>query len=171
MESKLPAFLKGEFRPKDNMERLGLAGVCQGKKLNHAAARLYADAFADDPKLADDLEAAHRYNAACSASLAAAGQGEDAAKLDENERARLRKQAVDWLRADLILRTKQLEGSQPADRDQVQLNLRHWQMESDLAGIRDEAGLVELPEAERDQWHALWGEVEALLKRAERPTP
>jgi len=50
-----------------------------------------------------------------SAALAAAGQGEDAAKLDDKERTRLRKQALDWLRADLALRRKQ-PPPRPADR-------------------------------------------------------
>jgi hypothetical protein len=74
----------------------------------------------------NDLRAAHRYNAACAAALAAAGQGEDATKLDNQERVRLRKQALDWLRADLTLRTKQLEGGPPADRAAAQQALRHW---------------------------------------------
>ncbi len=167
MESKLPAFLKGEFQPKDNTERLGLAGVCQGKKLNHAAARLYADAFAADPKAADDLNAGHRHTAACVAALAAAGQGEDAAKLDDKERARLRKQALGWVRADLALWTKRLDGNQPGDRARVQAAMSHWRQDYDLAGIRDEAALVKLSEPERDEWHALWGEVRALLMRAQ----
>src|SRR5262249_15112457 len=64
LEAKLAAFLEGEFQPGDPAERLRLAGVCQAKKL-HAA----------DPRLAGDLEGGHRYNAACSAALAAAGQG------------------------------------------------------------------------------------------------
>ena len=76
-ESKPPAFLKGEYQPRDNTERLGLAGVCVGKKLNHAAAHLYADALAADPKAAGDLKSFHRYNAAGHALLAAAGHGED----------------------------------------------------------------------------------------------
>jgi hypothetical protein len=41
----------------------------------------------------------YRYNAACCAALAAGGQGKDADKLDDKERARLREQACDWLRA------------------------------------------------------------------------
>ena len=171
MEAKLSAFLKGEFQPIDNKERLGLAGVCQVKKLNHTATGLYADAFAADPKLADDLKAAHRYNAACHAALAAAGQSEDAAKLDDTERTRLRKQALDWLRADLALRTQQLESGKPADRAAVQTTLRHWQQDNDLAGLRDAADLAKLPEAERRDWEGLWGEVEALLKRVEGRKP
>jgi hypothetical protein len=62
--------------------------------------RFYSEAFADDPKLADDLRTRHRYNAACSAALAGCGQGADADKPDDQERARLRQQALAWLRAD-----------------------------------------------------------------------
>jgi serine/threonine-protein kinase len=167
LEGKLPGCLKGEYQAKDNTERLGLAEVCQRKKLNHAAARLYTDAFAADPKAAGDLKAFHRYNAACFASLAAAGQGEDAATLNDDERTRLRQQALDWLRADLAARTKQLESGQPADRAEFQRAMQHWQQDSDLAGLRDEAPLAKLSEAERKAWQALWGEVRALLKRAE----
>ncbi len=113
------------------------------------ATGLYAAAFAADPKLADDLKAGHRYNAACFASLAAAGQGEDAAKLDDAERTRLRKQALEWLRADLALCTKQLETGKPADRAEVQQTVRHWQKDTDLAGIRDAAALAKLPAENR----------------------
>ena len=60
-------------------ERIELASFCRWyKRLYAAAACFYADAFANDPNLAADLRQQHRYNAACSAALAAAGQGEDA---------------------------------------------------------------------------------------------
>src|SRR5262249_61625432 len=80
-----------------------------------------------DPKLADARQAHLRYNAACCAALAAAGQGEDAAQLDDQERMRLRQQALDWLRADLALYTRQLESDKPADHAAAQQALRHWQ--------------------------------------------
>jgi tetratricopeptide (TPR) repeat protein len=169
LEAKLPAFLEGEFQPRDTEERLGLVGVCQAKKLHHAAARLYADAFAANPKLADNLQAGHRYNAACFTARAAAGQGEDAARLDAKEKARLRKQALDWLRADLALRTRQLESAQPADRAAAQQALRHWQKDSDLAGIRDKAALAKLPAQEQKAFAQLWSDVAALLNKAEKP--
>ena len=51
-----------------------------GYFLNCAAARFYEEAFAAQPKLADDLGAAHRYNAACAAALAGCGQSKDAGK-------------------------------------------------------------------------------------------
>ncbi len=167
LELKLPAFLKGEFRPSDNQERLGLAGVCQGKKLPLKAIDLYAAAFTTDPKLAGDLRAGQRYNAACYAALAAASKSEDAAKLDDKERARLRKQALDWLRADLALRTKQLETGKPADRAEVQQALRHWQKDTDLSGIRDAAALAKLPAEEQRACGKLWSDVAALLKKGE----
>jgi hypothetical protein len=69
------------------------------KKRHAAAARFYAAAFGDDPKLADEPRAGHRYNAACYAALAAASRGTDAPKPDAKERARLRGQALGWLRA------------------------------------------------------------------------
>jgi eukaryotic-like serine/threonine-protein kinase len=168
MDAKLPAFLQGAFQPGDNKERLALACVCQCKKLHHAATGLYAAAFAADPKVADDLGAGHRYNAACLAALAAAGQGEDAAKLDDKARARLRQQAFGWLRADLALYTKQLETGKPADRALVQRSLRHWQQDTDLAGLRDAAALAKLPAEEQKAFAPLWADVAATLQKAEK---
>ncbi len=168
MQDKLLSFLKGEYRPRDNAERRGLAELCQSRRLYHAGARLFADAFAADPRLADDLKVADRYNAACFASLAAAGQGDDAAKLDDAERSRLRRQALDWLRADLTLWTRLLESGQPADRPAAQHMLQHWQNDRDLAGLRDAAALARLSEAERKEWQGLWGDVKNLVERAQR---
>jgi serine/threonine-protein kinase len=144
---KLPAFQNGSYTPGSNAERLDLAEWCIVKKQYRTAARLYAAAFAADPKLGDDLKAGRRYDAACCAALGAAGQG--VTNLDDKEKARLRKRALDWLRADLALRTKQLESGKPADRAAVQQTLRHWQKDTDLAGLRDKAALATLPGEER----------------------
>ncbi len=165
LEVKLPAVLKGEVQPRDAAERLGLAGVSHAKKLHHAATRLYTDAFAAEPKLADGQGGAHRYHAACAAALAAAGQGEDASKLDAGQRARLRQRALDWLRADLALRGKQLDSGQGADRADVQLKLRFWQNDRALAGIRDRAALAKLPAQEQKAFAQLWSDVAALLAK------
>src|SRR5262249_57071340 len=95
-------FLKGGHQPRDNDERIALLGACQFEGLYRTAAGLCADAFAADPKFANDLQAGHRHRAACFAVLAAIGKGKDARKLEDRERARLRQQAQDWLRADLV---------------------------------------------------------------------
>jgi hypothetical protein len=101
--------------------------------------------------------------------LAAAGQGEDAAKLDEKEWTRMRKQALDWLRADLVLRGKQIQSGLPADRTAALQALRHWQQDSDLAGIRDKAALAKLPADEQEACTQLWADVAAMLTKAEAP--
>jgi serine/threonine-protein kinase len=169
VQDKLPAFLKGDFQPTTNDERLALAEWCQIRKRYRTAAGLSADAFTADPKLAEDLKAHYRYDAARSAALAATGQGEGAAKLDDTEKARLRNQALDWLRADLALRIKQLESGQPADRAAVQRALQLWQQDSDLAGLRDAAALVKLPAEDRVACEKLWADVVAVLTKAEVP--
>ncbi len=161
---KLPAFQDGSYTPATTGERIELAEWCQIKKLYHTAARLYADAFIADPKLADDLDSAYRYNAACNAALAAAGRGEDAAKLDDKERTRLRQHALDWLRADLTPRGKRLEGGTPADRAAARRMLRDWQKDADLAGIRDPDALAKLPADEQKAFAQLWVDVAELLK-------
>ena len=171
MESKLPAFLKSEFQPGDNNERLVLAAVCHGKNLHQAATGLYAAAFAADPKLADDLNASHLYNAACFASMAAAGQGDPGApgKLDDKERTRLRKRALDWLRADLALRARQLNTGKPADRTKVSEAMLNWQRDPDLSGLRDAAPLAKLPAEEQKAFTQFWADVAALLQKTTGP--
>jgi tetratricopeptide (TPR) repeat protein len=171
LEARLPSLLNGELDPADNAQRIELVDVCHLKKLHYAAARFCADAFAAEPKLADDLQTGNRYNAACSAALAAAGLGNDAANLDDVVRTRLRKQALDWLRADLTAFTKQLESGPPAARNVVGQIVAHWQQDADLAGIRDKAALAKLPPDERAAWESLWGEVAALLKTVEAGPP
>ncbi|MFO0843718.1 MAG: hypothetical protein U0797_15195 [Gemmataceae bacterium] len=60
----------------DNAERLGLAQLAFDRKHFAAAARLWAEALADDPNLGEDRKAQPRYHAA-RATLAAAGLGRD----------------------------------------------------------------------------------------------
>jgi tetratricopeptide (TPR) repeat protein len=171
VQSKLPAFLKGEYQPRSSAERFGLAELCEIKKLHHAGARLYAEAFTADPKLADDLKAIHRYNAACNAALVGCGQGKDADKLDGQARTRWRNQALAWLRADLALRTKQLAGGRPDDRQQVASTMQQWQGDADFVGVRGEDALAKLPASERAEWQQLWAAVQALLDKASANPP
>jgi superkiller protein 3 len=169
LERKLLAFLKGELKPRDTPERLGLIAVCQAKKLHHTATRLYADAFAADTKLADDRRGpSHRYNAACHAALAAAGQAEDAARLDDAAKAKLRGQAHDWLKAELTTWSKLLDSGPPQARAAITQVLSYWRNDPDLAGIRDQDALVKLPTEERTAFAKLWADVTMLLKKAER---
>ncbi len=171
LEAKLPDILAGKVQPKDNLERLGFIEVCQYQQRHFAAAvKLYDDAFAADAKLADDPKAAHRYNAACCAALAAAGQDKDEPPLDDAAKARFRRKALDWLNAELTAKGRLLESRLPQDRPFILESLSHWKQDSDLAGIRDEAALAELPADERTAFTKLWADWAALLKKAEEKT-
>jgi hypothetical protein len=124
LESRLPAVLRGDDKPKDAAEGLEFAVMANTTKQFGASARLYAESLGADPRLAGDVKAWHRYNAACSAALAAAGKGDDQPRLDEPEKARWRKQALDWLRADLVFWTKQANTGQSEAKALVSQRLR-----------------------------------------------
>jgi tetratricopeptide (TPR) repeat protein len=172
LADRLPALLKGEAKPTDAAERLALAQLCQQyKQLYAAAARFYADAFAEEPRLAEDLQEGHRYNAACAAARAGAGEGIDAPSLDDPEPVRLRAQALGWLQADLAAWTKLLEAGPPDTRARVRQTLQHWQHDPDLAGLRDAVAVAQLPAGERQACGKLWADVEALLRRAREKAP
>ena len=162
LEPRLPDVLAGKEQPQDNRERLLFIEICRYRQRNAAGAKLSAEAFTADAKLVDDPQAIHRYNAACFSVLAAAGQGKDADKLDDKERSRLRRQALEWLRADLALWTKEANGDKPGKRVLVYTTLKDWQADTDLTSVRDFYALAKLPQAQRDAWHALWKDVAAL---------
>ncbi len=164
---RLPAILKGDDRPRDIAERLMFAQMAYDRKHFAAAARLWAKALEADPARANDLVAAYRYNAACAAALAGSGKGADEPPPDEPARSRFRTEAHDWLRADLVLRSKQLQSGQPADRTAAQQALRHWKQDADLVGIRDAGALAKLPPEEQKASRALWADVDDLLKQHE----
>jgi eukaryotic-like serine/threonine-protein kinase len=161
------AFLEGSHQPQDNVERLALLGVCRFDNRHLAVARLYADAFAADPKLADDPRAGHRYRAACAAALAGCGGGRDGGEGSASERVRWRTQARAWLQADLTAWAKMLERD-PAENRLLERTLTHWRAEPDLAALREPRALAKLPAKEREEWLALWNNVDALLKRVHR---
>jgi serine/threonine-protein kinase len=165
LDKGLPAFLQRKQQPGTIDDCLALAEVCRFKRYYAGAACFLAEAIARQPPLAADLAAGHRYNAACYAALAASGQGEDAANLDDKEKARLRRQALAWLRADLKVWDQRLTTGKAPDRQAIQKTLRHWQTDGDLAGVRDKVALAKLPEEERRAWRKLWEEVEAVLAK------
>jgi serine/threonine-protein kinase len=165
MDARLKNVLGGES-PKDNAERLTLAQRASDVGRYVAAARLWADALEADPKLAADRRAQHCYNAACAASLAASGVGKGEPAPDDAAKARLRRQALDWLEAELGVWAKYIASGTPQQRAAIVRTLRHWQDDADLASIRDAKALDALPEAERAAWRELWARVAALASQA-----
>jgi hypothetical protein len=141
-------------------------GVCQATDRTYALARLYADIFADAPPLADELRSGRRYNAACWTARAGCGSGADAARLGDEQRARWRKQARDWLTADLTAWSAALAGDSHEYRELAKKRLASWQNDPDLAGLRDAKRLADLPEPEWAECLTLWDRVANSLKRA-----
>jgi serine/threonine-protein kinase len=168
LEARLPAILKGTEKPADAAEQIEFARLCSLENRYATAARLFADALAKQPRLAEDPSASHRYDAACSAALAGCGRGADAAEVGDAKRAHWRAQARQWLRADLDAWARKLQSGRARDRTQVRQILTWWRRDPDLAGLRDPDPLARLAEDERKEWIALWAEVAALLARAEK---
>jgi serine/threonine-protein kinase len=195
LDARLVAVIRGEDT-KDTRERLQLAYRAYEKKLFAVSTRLYDEALKADPKLAEDRQAQHRYNAACTAALAARVKttptlpspikgeekqtkssprvGEDTgraadAQLTDAERAKLRSQARTWLEAELATWEKLLESAKDQQRQSIAKTLEHWRQDTDLSSIRDEAALAKLPDDERNAWKSLWANVDALLPKARKP--
>jgi serine/threonine-protein kinase len=165
-ESRLPALLRGEEKPKNASEGLELADLAYVTKHPDLSARLYADAFRAEPRLTEDVATGNRYNAACSAALAAAGRWEEKTVLNDQAKARWRKQALDWLEADRAHWSRRAEAGSPEAKALITQTLRHWKSDPDLAGIRDDVALKALPDDEQKACRALWAEVDKVLKMA-----
>jgi phenylalanine-4-hydroxylase len=75
-----------------------------------------------------------------------------------------------WLEAELAAWTKLLESANDKQRAAIVQTLRHWQGDTDLAGIRDTEALAALPESERAAWQALWERVDSLMSTSARAT-
>jgi tetratricopeptide (TPR) repeat protein len=161
LEARLPDVLAGKARPADAAEGLACARVCRSRQQHAAAAHFYAEAFAADLKLADNLDTGDRSHAACCAARAAAAK-----ILPDKTVLGLRRQALAWLRADLARYAKLAESDDPAARQAVQRTMRLWQQEADLAPVRTREALDQLPDTERMDWRQLWEDVEQLLRRA-----
>jgi serine/threonine-protein kinase len=170
---KLPAFRRGEYRPQDDDERLALlAGQfasCEFDGLYRAAARLFCDAFAAEPKLADDVAAGTRYHAARAAALAGCGQGQDADQLNDEERSLLRRHALDWLRQDLTWCGLRVDDGNAQTNAWIRQRLQLWLGDPALDAVRANDALARLPDEEREQWEQLWSDVDALLQRVSLP--
>jgi hypothetical protein len=171
LEPKLPAILNGDVNLNTPAERLALAQMCYDKNLQAAAARFWTEAFESDAKLADEVESGNRYNAACAAALAGAGKSKDDPAPNDIAKAKLREQALNWLKADLAYWIKQLESGSPQSKSSANQTLQHWKTDPDLAGIRDVEALKRLPEDEQKSLRAFWTNVDATLERASTAGP
>jgi tetratricopeptide (TPR) repeat protein len=163
MAPRLPGVLGGADRPRDAAEALEFADLARGRLEFAGAARLFAMAFRLEPRLADDLGQANRYNAACCAVLAAAGRSRGEPHPAATAAAESRRTALEWLRLDLAARSVVLRDGQAAEKAQLLQALGYWKADPDLADVRSADALGRLPEPEGRGWRALWAEVDSLI--------
>jgi hypothetical protein len=164
---RLAAVLRGEDRPRDAADGIDLARAAASTSRFLTASRLYAEALAAEPRLADDRASRHRYHAACAAVRASDGRGRDEPAPADEERAGLRQRALAWLRSELAAWSGLLRDSTPRSRREIVSTLRTWGRDPDLAGVRDDVALALLSEAESRAWRSLWADVSRTLDRVE----
>jgi len=119
-----------------------------------------------DPAGASDVTHGGRYNAACFASRAAAGEGRVFPPLDDAAKAELRQKARTWFADDVAEWRRRCEAAGIVPPDEMVKTLARSKEDGDLAPIRDEEFTSKWPEDERKACAALWAEVDALLVRA-----
>src|SRR5207237_1194774 len=149
---------RGKVKVIDAGELAELASFCHERKSDaQRALKLYGDAFAAAPKLADDLDAGHRLGAARAALSASR-------KANETEAPRLRQQVLDWLRTDLAAWARKGDGT-AAERVATRQQLLRWREDADLADVRTPDALARLRQEERAGWQKLWSDVDRLVER------
>jgi serine/threonine protein kinase len=143
-KERLPAVQRGELKP-NSRELQELAQYCAWFEKKYAlASRYMAEALAAQSSLFNNLTKAS--DAAGWAVQAGTGAGHDAATLSEAERARLRAQALEWLRESQTRSENQLAQFFAA-------NLRRNRL---LDPVRNPDALEKLPPQEREQWRKFW---------------
>jgi tetratricopeptide (TPR) repeat protein len=151
------------------LEQLESARLYLAKGQLAAAAGHFSAAFAADPTLVEDPRITRR--AAACAARAGCGQGKDAGLLDAMECARLRQNALAWLRAHLAQWARRLD-REPQHGQAMQEDLESLQKSMLFACVRDREALAKLPEAEREQWQQLWVDIADTLAKAKgKPAP
>src|SRR5262249_4276297 len=96
----------------------------------------------------------------------------DATRLTEEQCARLRRLALDWLRADLKEYGRLLQKDKGRLlRPFIAGRIRQWLADSDFAGVRGPQALARLPETERQPWQRWWDDVADTVARTEGKKP
>jgi eukaryotic-like serine/threonine-protein kinase len=153
------AFCDGAKKPIDAATHFVLAEwLHYFKRHTVAAVRVYESALAD-PSLSDETRGRHRFQAACAAALAGTGEGLDAAKLTDAEKATLRSKAREWLEVEYRRLSK-------AKGDDFVGLARQWHAHRELAGVREATLLAALPETERFAWQKFWDTIKPPLPDA-----
>jgi tetratricopeptide (TPR) repeat protein len=170
MMNRLTEVVKGKA-PADQTEAAALAQFASIRARYGVAARLWSFALAGNAKVSDGHDDHRRYDAARSAALAGCGKSRDDPPPNDAAMAKLRAQALEWLKAELHDWFEALEQKPPGQGKSVERVMTYWKNELDLAGVRDADALAKLPDSERQAWQKLWSEVDALNRKAQGKSP
>jgi serine/threonine-protein kinase len=169
LEGKLERVLSGQVQPASAIDWADLIELCYFKGKHLDAYRLSKQAFARFPGLEEDRKGSwFRFNAACYAALAAAGQGDGAARLTDADRTAIRGDALAWLQAELAELKRQRDTGTARKRLEVESALREWLTDPALTGVRERGWIERFPAVERKAWLALWAEIDVILERLEQ---
>lgn len=162
-EERFAAVVSESAKPNDAKETLEFAARCYHSKQYAIAVRLFAAAIGADPAIATNMDCAHRYNAACSAVLAAGAKTAEPTASDAASKSQRREQALEWLSADLAHREKEACSATSEGKAKAQSALEHWKADPDLAGVRGHAALEALAAEERGESLRLWEKVASVI--------
>jgi serine/threonine-protein kinase len=165
LEARLPALLHGEGQPIDANVRTELAQLCFSKKLYSDSARLWLEAFAAKPALAELAGSENRYQAARAAALASCSPGNGELPPAADGR-RWHDQAFAWMKEELNTVARLVDSGTPRERSEIPKRLGRWQVDPALAAIRDESALKALNESDRRALRDFWSSALALLEKA-----
>ena len=162
MTPDLRRFLEGTYESRSKNEKVSFLGACQFEGRYTAAAEIYAEVLFSDTQLADDVFGGTRFRAACTAAAAGAGRDRDADSLDEEGRARWRKQARDWLRADLEESKRLSKSAKNGLQGFLKDRLKNWLTDPDLSALQDRDVCKGLLPAEQNEFQRLCDELRVL---------
>jgi tetratricopeptide (TPR) repeat protein len=124
------------LNPNDGGAHYNLANSLAAKGRLREALAAFRGAQRVEPRLAESQQWQLRYNAACAAARAAAGQGKDDPPADDAAKAKLRAEALNWLEAEHAAWAKLLDSGPSQARPAILQILERWRTDPDLAGIR-----------------------------------
>jgi len=150
MDARFAAIQAGKEKPVNVDEEVRLAVFCLTEKnLPRAAFDFFRQAFQLQPELRDKPGLSFRYLAAAAAFATGTGTGRDANGLSNADKESARRQAFEWMKAELAFLKKHFEDGK---REEVQRMLEPW--------FHDQVWqfIPKLPEEERPAWEQLRSE-------------
>jgi Protein kinase domain len=109
--------------------------------------------------------------AVMAAARAGCGQSQGPGPRTPDQRAGLRSQALEWLRAELAVLHKQAAAPVWREKQTAVMHLTCWLVEPAFAGLRPGSARVDQPTTERAAWDEFWDDVRDTIALARQAPP